>query len=256
MSYRLTVLKMGQAEVPGPEVYWMSHWGKWELLYFYMVLIEGNGITAVINTGPPEDLALLNRAWQTFAGPRCQFIRAEEEQPLKALAALGVVPEQVDFVLLTPLQLYATANIPLFPKATICFSKRGWIEDIMARPRWLHIPRPLCISDEVLKYLLFDAGDRVRLLEDEEEVFPGIHAWWAGTHHRSSMVYRIQTTSGAVSITDAAFKYPNLSGHFLGVGESLAEGDRAYRRILAESKHVLPLYDPEVLTRYPERAIS
>jgi glyoxylase-like metal-dependent hydrolase (beta-lactamase superfamily II) len=256
VNYRIQILKVGEAEVPGPEVFWMSHWGTWEKLHFYMVVVRGNGITAVINTGPPSDLSALNTAWQNFAGERCCLKRTPEEQPIQALAKAGVNPDDVDYVLLTPLQAYATANIQLFPKARICFSKRGWAEDIMARPDYLHIPRQLCIPDETLHYLLFPAWERVSLLEDEDEICPGIRAWWAGTHHRSSMVYVIETQAGPVAIGDCAFKYANLNGHPLGIGESLAEGAAGYRRIRKEAAHFIPLYDPEVLERYPGGEIA
>src|ERR1035437_6255216 len=138
MNYSVDVLKMAETEVPGPEVYWMSHWDQWERLFFQMVLIRGEGHTAIINTGPPADLKQLNDAWGKFAGPRCQLKREEEERPLKALAHMGIDPKDVDFVLLTPLQAYATANINLFPNAEICFSRRGWIEDIIAPLSHLH----------------------------------------------------------------------------------------------------------------------
>jgi len=53
MNYEVRVLKMGQSDVPGPEVYWMSHWEQWLTLYFYMVVIRGGGKLAIVNTGPP-----------------------------------------------------------------------------------------------------------------------------------------------------------------------------------------------------------
>ena len=52
MNYEIQALKMGQCEVPGPEVYWMSGWEKWELLCFWMMVIRGGGKTIIINTGP------------------------------------------------------------------------------------------------------------------------------------------------------------------------------------------------------------
>lgn len=251
MIFQVHVLKIGEADVPGPEVYWMSHWGQWETLFFYTVVIRGNGITAVINTGPPADLTPLNEAAKALAGERCCFKRAENERPEQALASVGVKPDEVDYVLLTPLQAYTTANIPLFTKAKICLSRRGWIEDIVARSAYLHVPRQFCIPDDVLRHLLFEAWDRVRLLDDEDEICPGIRAWWAGTHHRSSMVYTVNTARGPVMVGDCAFKYGNVAGHPLGIGESLAEGHRAYQRIRTEAAHFVPLYDPEVLQRYP-----
>ena len=256
MEYTVDVLKMAEAEVPGPEVVWMSHWDKWETLFFQMVLIRGDGRTAIINTGPPADLTEINEAWRDFAGPRCRLKRTEEEKPLNALERLGVNAEQIDYVLLTPLQAYATSNIPLFPNAKICFSRRGWIEDIMAPLPHLHVPRHLCIPNEILKHLLFAAWDRVRLLDDEEEIFPGVRSWWAGTHHRSSVVYSIDTAAGTVMAGDCAFKYENIEGHPLGIAESIIEGEKAYSRIRKESAIFLPLYDPAIQTRYPRGRIA
>jgi glyoxylase-like metal-dependent hydrolase (beta-lactamase superfamily II) len=255
-TYQAKVIKVGQADVPAPEVFWMSHWGEWQTLFFYIVLIQGDGITAVVNTGPPANLSDLNQRWRAFAGERCQMLRAEHERPAIALEAAGVRLEEVTHVLITPLQVYATANIPLFPNARICLSRRGWVEDIFARPAWLHVPRELCIPDHVLSYVLFEARDRLQLLEDEDDIAPGLRAWWAGTHHRSSMTYMVNTTQGAVAITDCAFKYGNLDGHPLGISESLAEGSAAYSRIRREAAHVVPLYDPEVLDRYPGGLIA
>ncbi|MGD0732423.1 MAG: hypothetical protein ABR956_14275 [Terracidiphilus sp.] len=242
---------MAEAEVSGPEVYWMSHWTDWVKLHFYMVVLRGNGITAVVNTGPPSDISQLNRAWCQFAGPRCQMIRNEEERPGRALAAMGVDAADVDFVLLTPLQSYATANIPLFTKAKICLSRRGWIEDVIARPESSHGSRDFCVPDAFLQYLLFEAQDRLHLIGDEGEICPGIRAWWAGVHHRSSMVYSVDTDAGVVMIGDCAMKYENLVGPPLGIAESLSEAATAYQRIKREASMFLPLCDPEVLVHYP-----
>jgi hypothetical protein len=39
MPYSVQVLKMGQCQVRGPEVYWMDRWDDWEELYFYKMLV-------------------------------------------------------------------------------------------------------------------------------------------------------------------------------------------------------------------------
>jgi glyoxylase-like metal-dependent hydrolase (beta-lactamase superfamily II) len=114
MNYDVQVLKMGQCQVPGPEVYWMSHWDTWETLYFWMVVIRGGGKNVIINTGPPKDLTALNAVWKEAIDERSQMVRQEEERPDKALARIGLKPEDINYVLLTPLQAYATGNIPLF----------------------------------------------------------------------------------------------------------------------------------------------
>jgi hypothetical protein len=250
MEYEIQVLKMGECQVPGPEVYWMSNWDSWETLHFWMVVIRGGNKNIIINTGPPKDLTALNAAWKAAIDERSQMIRLEEHRPENALAKIGLKPGDIDYVLITPLQAYATGNIPLFTNARICLSKRGWIEDFHAPKYHMHIPRKLRIPDDVLHYLEIDAPDRLRLLEDEEEVLPGIHAFWTGVHHRSSMAYSINTRRGKIIASDAFFKYRNVENMVpLGIMESLEECMRAYERMSREADILLPLYDPLV----PER---
>jgi glyoxylase-like metal-dependent hydrolase (beta-lactamase superfamily II) len=245
MPYDLQLLKMGQAEVPGPEVYWMSHWNSWELLYFWMVLIRGHGKNVIINTGPPRNLTSLNKVWSEAIDARSQFVRRPEEQPEEALGRHGLSPGDIDYVLISPLQAYATVNIQIFRNATVCISRRGWIKDFHAPKFPMHIPRKLRIPDKTLHYLEIEAPERLRLLEDEEEVLPGLRAFWTGAHHRSSMAYAMETDRGTVIASDCFFKYPNIVESIpLGIMESLEECMRAYSRIKKEANILLPLYDP------------
>ena len=252
MKYEVQVLKMGQCNVPGPEVYWMSNWDTWETLHFWMVVIRGGGKTIVVNTGPPADLSPLNAAWKAAIDERSQMVRKEEERPEAALARIGIKPADVDYVLVTPLQAYATGNIPLFTNAQICLSKRGWIEDFHAPKYKMHIPRKLRIPDDVLMYLDIQAPDKLRLLEDGEEVLPGIRALWMGVHHRSSMAYVIDSAQGRLAVSDSYFTYKNIEQMIpLGIMESLDECMHAYARIRNEADIFLPLYDPLVPGRLP-----
>jgi len=257
MSFEVQVLKMGQCEVAGPEVYWMSHWNDWIELYFWMVVIRGRGKTAIINTGPPADLTELNARWRSAFGERGQLVRQESERPVTALASLGIRPEDVDYVLITPLQIYATANIQLFKNAYICLSKRGWIEDFHAEKFPMHVPRRFRLSDETLQYLMFEGHEKLRLLEDEDEILPGVRCFWAGVHHRSSMVYLIETAKGRVAVSDCVFTYKNIEEMKpLGIQESLEEFYLTCNRIKREAAIFIPLYDPEVLKRHPGGKIA
>ncbi len=257
MAYHLQVLKMGQCQVRGPEVYWMDHWDDWEELYFYMILIKGEGKTVVINTGPPQDLSALNARWTSAFGERGALVRTQEELPDRALARLGVIPADVDFALITPLQAYAVGNIPLFRNARVCISRRGWIEDFHAPTYEMHVPRKLRVPDDVLAYLTIEAPEKLHLLEDDDEILPGLGAVWVGTHHRSSMAFFIETGAGRVAVTDCCFKYGNIErNHPLGIMESLPECMEAYSLIREDADVVIPLYDPEVLERFPDGMVA
>jgi glyoxylase-like metal-dependent hydrolase (beta-lactamase superfamily II) len=257
-TYHVRVLKMGQCDVPGPEIYWMAHWDTWETLYFWMVVIQAHGFTAVINTGPPKDLTELNKFWRHFAGERCQMIRKESERPERALRSIGVDPSEVDYVFLSPLQSYATASVPLFKKATVCISRRGWIEDFHAPLREMHVPRRSRIPDDVVEYLCITAPEKVRLLPDEEtEVIPGVRTFWAGVHHRSSMAVCIDTPRGTVVASDSFFNYENVEENApLGIAESLEECVETYNKIRKAGTILLPLYDPDVFKRHPSGKIA
>jgi glyoxylase-like metal-dependent hydrolase (beta-lactamase superfamily II) len=254
-EYKLRVLKMGESEVPGPEVYWQSHWFSWETLHYYMVVIQGDGITAIINTGPPPDLTALNECWMAgYNGEeRTKMRRAENERPDAALASVGINVEDIQYVFITPIQAYAIGNVSLFSAAkNIFISRRGWIEDFFAPPRPLGFPRGCVIPEEQVIYLTTRAIDRVHLVGEEEEVLPGINVIWAGVHHRSSVAVSIPTRKGRVMVSDSFFKYGNIEkSHPLGLSESLDECYETYARIRREADIVLPLYDPEVMTRYP-----
>jgi glyoxylase-like metal-dependent hydrolase (beta-lactamase superfamily II) len=257
MSFEVQVLKMGQCEVAGPEVYWMSHWNEWVQLCFWMVLIRGHGKTAIINTGPPSDLTELNERWSSGFGERGKLVRAESERPIEALASVGVKAEDVDYVLITPLQIYATANIQLFRNAQVCISKRGWIEDLHAEKFPMHVPRKFRVSDDTLRYLMFEGHEKVRLLEDEDEILPGLRCFWAGVHHRSSMCYVAETEKGRVAASDCVFKYKNIEEmEPLGIQESLEEFHSACKRIKTNSDIFIPLYEPEVIKRFPGGRIA
>lgn len=257
MPYHVQVLKMGQCQVRGPEVYWMDRWDDWEELYFYMVLVRGEGKVAIINTGPPRDLRALNARWTSAFGERGALVRRENELPETALSRLGVEPGNVNSVLITPLQAYAVGGIPIFRNAQVCISRRGWVEDFHAPAYEMHVPRKLRIPDDVLAYLTIEAPERLRLLEDEDEIWPGLRAAWVGTHHRSSMAFLIETAAGRVAVTDCCFKYGNIErNHPLGIMESLPECLRAYERLRREADLVIPLYDPEVLERFPDGKVA
>lgn len=257
MNFEIQVLKMGQCDVAGPEVYWMSHWNEWVQLYFWMVVIRRNGKTVIVNTGPPADLTELNSRWSSAFGERGKLVRQDSERPVDALASLGIRPEDVNYVLITPLQIYATANIQLFKNAEVCISKRGWIEDFHAEKFPMHVPRKLRLSDETLQYLMFEGQEKLRLLEDEDEIVPGLRCFWAGVHHRSSMVFLAETAKGRVAVSDCVFKYGNIEQMIaLGIQESLEEFHLASDRIKREADIFIPLYEPDVITRHPKGRIA
>jgi glyoxylase-like metal-dependent hydrolase (beta-lactamase superfamily II) len=252
MKFSIQAFNAGTFWVPGPEVYWMEGWNTREEMNIVIYLLRGGGRNILINTGPPQDLGIINQAWLNFFGyPEAQILRSEAQLPQNILRSQGLTPDDISMVLVTPLQAYATANIPLFRKATIGISRRGWIEDFQAPFYHLHVPRHLRVPPDVNQYLQNEGWERVRLLADEEEIEPGLSVFWAGVHHRSSLAVSIDTNRGRVIITDCFFKYGNIeSGRYLGVMENMMEADATWARIRKEADLFASIYDPEVFKRH------
>ncbi len=258
MNYSIQAFNAGTFWVPGPEVYWMQRWNTREQMNTLIYLVRGGGHNILINTGPPQDLSVINAAWLSFFGyPEAQIVRTEEQRPQNILQSQGLTPGDIDTLIVTPLQAYATANIHLFRKARICISRKGWIEDFQAPYYHLHVPRHLRIPPEVNHYLQNEGWEKVHLLADEEEIFDGLRIFWAGVHHRSSIAVCIETSKGTVILTDCFFKYGNIEeGLYLGVMESMMEADSAWARIRREAKIYASIYDPEVFHRHPGGVIA
>ena len=253
MKYSIKAFNAGTFWVPGPEVYWMENWNTREEMNTLIFLVRCGENNILINTGPPQDLTTLNAVWLKFFGyPEAQITRTQDQLPQNILASEGLTPDDITMVIVTPLQAYATANIHLFRKATICISRKGWIEDFQAPYYHLHVPRHLRIPPEVNSYLQNEGWDRLRLLADEEGILPGIRIFWAGVHHRSSIAVCIETDKGTALISDCFFKYGNVEqGRYLGVMESMMEADATWARVRKEAQLLASIYDPEVFRRYP-----
>lgn len=244
-KFHVDVINTGSASVPAPEVYWMEGWDKWEDLSFHSLLLRGNGMNIIINTGLPEDLQLRNKAMLDFAGERCKFKRNDLK---KELRELGVSPDEIDVVFFTPIQDYTTGGINLFKNAKIYLNRRGWNEDISSPKFKNHLPRELFIPGDQYRYLLFEAWERVVFFDSLPlyEIIPGLKVRWVGCHHRSSLAFEIETESGKAVFSDCFFKKRNIENSLpIGIAESTLECLDAYS-IYGTNYILLPAYDPEI----------
>jgi hypothetical protein len=234
----------------------MERFDVWERFIFTMVVVRGGGKTVVINSGLPKDLSVLDPYWPKWPGER-KIEVSEEEEPLNALAKVGVDPKKVDYLIITPLVYYATNNIDLFPNAQICLLKRGWVDFHAPAHRCLDEMRSMCVPDRILIHLVTDAWPRVRLLEDEDTVLPGIKTFFAGVHHRSSMAVCIATSKGTAIYSDSFFKFRNVEDNVpVGYVENLEEAFLTYERVRKEAKLIIPAFDPEIFERYPGGVVA
>lgn len=256
MAYSVQVLQVGRQRLLGACVSYMAHFDAWEQFIFTMVVVRGAGKTVIINTGLPKDLSVLDPFWPQWTGEQ-KIEVSEAEQPLNALTRAGVDPTEVDVLIISPLVYYATANIDLFSKAQICLLRRGWVDFHAPAHRHMDGMRSVCIPHNILRYLVTDAWARVRLLQDEDTVLPGIRVFFSGAHHRSSMAICIETAKGTAIYSDSFFKFRNVEENIpIGYLENLEEAFLTYERVRNEKGLIIPAFDPEIFERYPEGIVA
>jgi hypothetical protein len=258
-SYSVQLIRVGEAEVRGPEAFWMARWDEWVGLTFYCILLQGGGRTILLNTGPPTDLTDLNRVWAGYQGDEraAMRVRPEDRMP-EALKAYGVTPAEVDTVVLSPLSAYTTGNLELFTSATIAFSRAGWI-GFMAPPRAADptAERETTIPGSILKRLVTDWWPRVRLLEDEDEIANGVTCFRAGVHQAGTLAVRISTEVGTVIYSDAAYRRGNVERrHPIGIVRCLEEAQASYERIAREADLFLPGFETELFDEFPDGRVA
>lgn len=257
MIHSIKMVETARIEVPCPEVYWMESFQEWTTLCFQMAIVKYADKIILINTGFADDIADIAKAWKDYLGPRAILHRPDSSKIMSVLQTENIEPEEVTHIIITPIQLYATGNLHLFKNAKICFSRKGWIEDIMAPTYPHHVPRQGCISNQHLHWLLNENNANMVLMDDVAEILPGITCKWIGVHHRSSLMVEINTAAGLVGISDCAFHYSNVEdGRPLGIAESIIEAHAAYKYIREQIKIFVPLYDPLVQQRHINGVIA
>jgi hypothetical protein len=99
-----------------------------------MVVARHDERVVVVNTGPPHELDALNELWRGFHPSGRVQMKGGEDLPEGRLAAVGITPDDVDHLVITPLVGYTVSSLELFKNATIHLSRRDWIEDVFAPP--------------------------------------------------------------------------------------------------------------------------
>ena len=253
-QYKVRSLPVGETQMMGCELYWMAEFDRWYPVQLQVVVIEGSGVTALINTAPPADMTKVK---EQFPDKLWDHLRQSDDETMAgALARAGLTAADVTHLILTPFELYANGCMDMFRHAQVCLSKTGWVH-FHTSPDHPHHSHARAFPRESLVHLVTDGWDNVRLLEDEDEIAPGLRTWWSGVHHRSSIVVEVDTRVGTVCISDSFFYYENVEDdRLLGLNESMYEALSTNRRVREVARHIVPLYDPKVFDRYPDGIVA
>ncbi len=110
---------------------------------------------------------------------------------------------------------------------------------------------------EHLARLVTDWWPRVTLLEDEDEIAPGIATTRTGVHDRGSLAVAIATRRGTVVYSDSAYHNANIEQrHPIGLAYDLDQARAAYDRIADSADILLAGFDPAHLTTFPGGVVA
>jgi glyoxylase-like metal-dependent hydrolase (beta-lactamase superfamily II) len=209
---------------------------------YYVWLAVSGRHTVVVDTGIAPDAAHRLEGIDYHASP------------VALLAELGVAAGSVDHVVLTHLHYDHTGTAAAFENARYVLQRSEleywtgpWARRV-ERERWL-------VSGDDLAHLL-GARDRLRLVDGDAEVVPGLSVHLVGGHTAGMQVVRARTAGGHVVLaSDASHFYENIEDDRpFAILHSMTGMYGAFDRIkeLADGPGlVVAGHDPEVLARFP-----
>jgi glyoxylase-like metal-dependent hydrolase (beta-lactamase superfamily II) len=209
---------------------------------FFLWTITGGERAIVVDTGFDPSVAERRRR-TCLAAPR------------SLLARVGVEPATVETVVLTHLHYDHTGNVDAFPHASFHVHRRElefWHSADAKRPESAAVaePRELAAIDAAV-----DAG-RVREIENDRLIAPGVLALWTGGHAPGQLIIVVRSGNALVVVaSDALHFYEELDGGpnfaIFSDLEEMNEGYELLRELARRGAVVVPGHDPLVLDRFP-----
>ena len=173
-----------------------------------------------------------------------------DARPDRALAPLGIRPEDVTDVVITHMHWDHADGADLFPKARIWIQKDEYIHYVAEAER-ATAKGASGVPDHVAALAKLHAEGRVSLVDgDDREILPGVAVYTGGRHTFASQYVAVDTRAA-----DNVYLYENLDKHApiaqtLDAAANLAAQDRM-RRLASGPKLIIPGHDPDVFARFP-----
>ncbi len=256
MTNQVRIIHYGEQGFPGSALYNMGRFGEVLKIPFYFWVVQGGGRTVLIDTGVSTEQAKIeNENTEARFGKECAWVVPPDKDPVKQLADIGIAPDDVDAIIFTHLHGDHSANLPAFPKSKLVMARRAW--EAITSPAHPDLIKPGFYPAYVMEELHRELGKRFRLVEDGEDVFPGIRCHRVGGHSPDLTVVTAETSEGEVVFaSDAAVFYDSLELGWPTSSFNMADSLYALDFIKGRGGIVLPGHDWDVLKRHPGGVIG
>lgn len=189
-----------------------------------------------------------------------RFGRTYVTSPRDAVAAAGVDPDSLKTVVLTHLHYDHAGCVADFPAASFVLQDKE-----MAFWTGRHAPhvaaglglKHLVLPEDVLAVCEANFAGRVRFVDGDAELVPGISVHRVGGHTPGMQVVRVATALGHVVLaSDATHFHENIDRNrpyaVLDSVPGALDAFAAVRALASDPALIIPGHDPSVLDRFPE----
>jgi glyoxylase-like metal-dependent hydrolase (beta-lactamase superfamily II) len=239
-SYEIYAVQYAHRETNSSEVFYGDYHQAPMTMDYYVWAITDGTRTVVVDLGFTEEVG-------TRRGR--QFLRS----PARGLAEIGIDAAKVEHVIVTHFHYDHTGNYALFPRATF------YVQDVemsFATGRYASQPafRHSIEVDDVVALVRLNYEGRLRFVDGEQEILPGIRVHHVGGHTAGMQIVSVATARGqAVLASDASHYYRNLEADIpFNTLHDLPGTYHAFQRIrelAAAPELIVPGHDPLVLER-------
>jgi glyoxylase-like metal-dependent hydrolase (beta-lactamase superfamily II) len=175
-------------------------------------------------------------------------------RPDRALeAGLGITADKVTDIIVTHTHWDHADGVDLFPNAAVWIQKAEF--EHYVGPNGEVLNRGGVDADDAKVFAALKASGRLRLVDGEQDILPGIRVYLGGRHTFASQYVGVRTGGGTLVIaSDNAYLYMNLEkkvaiAQTVDVASNLAAQARMLK-IAGDPRRVIPGHDPEVFTRF------
>lgn len=222
-----------------PNVYDRSTKG---LIYYPLWCIKGNDTCILVDTGLNDEDARMLLAHEYFGGER--YIK-------ETLNKLGADADSIGTVIVSHLHIDHFSASHLYPNATFYIQRKDieFFSGPASQFRQIYVPSP--DMPTVMKYAY---SKRIRYLNGDEQIAPGIRVVLIGGHTPGNQVIVVSTRKGDIVLCcDAMQLYANIKEESVGIATNLPEalfGLEKIKQLTSSPDNLIPGHDPLLLKKF------